>query len=63
MSDHCMAVQRQTGLYSAGDSHCTAGANEAWEQPSEDQQHGKKERVQAGQTRVCMLRSLPLEKI
>lgn len=49
-------------LCSAADDHCTADANGTSVQPSEGQQHGMKTMVQAEQMKVCMLKSLLLQR-
>lgn len=63
MSGRCTVRPQQIGQCLAGGGHCTAGAYGALEQPSEDQQCGKKKRAQAGRTKVCMLKSLLLKGI
>jgi len=58
-----MIRQKPAGhLCSAADDHCTADANGTSVQPSEGQQHGMKTMVQAEQMKVCMLKSLLLQR-
>ena len=62
MLARCEAAPARPARWAAGAAHCTAGENGAWEQPWEARRRGRKTRGQAGQTKVCMLKSLLLEQ-